>query len=143
MASLCEAWAAATTYREGIHRVNLLFDRATDAIRVTSPYSESGLTVTVLQPGPVFVRIPSWADREAMRPDGVVWHLCGEWLCIPAPVVGRTITISLPLPVRTIAVDSYIHNLRARLKGDIVLAMDNEGTDFTFFLPMEEADSEL
>ena len=33
---------------------------------------------------------------------------------------------------------SEAHTLRARMKGDTVLKMDNEGTDFTFFPPFAE-----
>ena len=60
--SLCEAYRETVRRDEAGHWVNLLFDHETDDVRVESPYTHPALTVRVKRPGPLFVRVPLWAD---------------------------------------------------------------------------------
>lgn len=78
VASLCEAYDTCISSEDGIHRVNLLFDRENDAIKVSSPYPNGTMTITVKQPGKVLVRIPSWADRSRLSVEGVKWYIDGD-----------------------------------------------------------------
>ncbi|NLZ56475.1 MAG: hypothetical protein GX900_07420 [Clostridiaceae bacterium] len=133
VASLCEAYALCASYKNGIHRVNMLFDCQTEYLRVESPYTHDALSVTVEQPGPLFVRIPSWVDRSELRIIGVTWYISGDWIFVPQPVVGVPVRIEFPLTVREITLHHSTHTLRARLMGDVVQAMENEGMGKTFF----------
>lgn len=131
--SLCEAYASCTSYENGIHRVNMLFDCQTENLLVESPYTHDALLVTVKRPGPLFVRIPSWVDRSELRISGASWCMSGNWAVIPQPVIEAPVRIEFPLTVRNITLHHSTHTLRARLMGDIVQAMENEGMGLNFF----------
>jgi hypothetical protein len=137
--SLCEAWREAVTSDDSGHHVNLLFDRETDAVRVESPYTCGALGVTVRKSGPLWVRIPPWTPRESLRVTGAQcrprWH--GDRLLFAAPPVGERIRIEFPLVEQTITMHHRRRDIRVRLRGDEVVAMDNFGADLTFFPPME------
>ena len=52
------------------HRVNLLFDHETAAVRVESPYTHDVLRVEVKQPGPLWVRLPGWVVPSELVVEG-------------------------------------------------------------------------
>lgn len=138
VSSLCEAYASCTSYENGIHRIELLFDKKTNIIEVTSPYTSDSLTIIIHKPGPLFVRIPTWVDREKILVKNVEMRICGDYIYIPFPKMEEPICIQFPLTIRNIILHHHTHELRARMQGDVVLAMDNEGTDFTFFEEYQE-----
>lgn len=131
--SLCEAYAACTSYENGIHRVNLLFDRETEYLQVQSPYTHDGLIVTVKQAGPLFIRIPTWLEPAEIQVTGADWLLFREWIYVPQPEVGVPVHVTFPMVVRDVTLHHTKYTLKARLRGDIVEAMENEGMGMTFF----------
>ena len=137
VASLCEVLREATRFDRSGHWVNLLFDCETAAIRVESPYTHPRLSVTVKRPGPLFVRIPPWVERNriALRGAEAVPCFANDYLLVSTSPVRRPVTIDFDLPVREQVLEHRTHDIRARLRGDQVMAMDNFGTDLTFFDP--------
>lgn len=135
--SLCEAYRETTQFDNVVHRVNLLFDHETEHIHVRSPYTHPSLEVTVKQPGPLFVRIPPWADDDQLRISGYegVTRRSNGYLLMQGPPVNRPISIEFPLTERETVLDSVTGPIRAQLRGDSVVAMDNLGADLTFFDP--------
>ena len=141
-ASLCEAMLACTSFENGNHRVQLWFDRETDHIRVRTDYTAGKIYITVKAPGSLCVRIPSWLDRSTVTCGSErKGTLCGspesriegDWLVISEPPPGEEISIRFSLPEREILLPFGTGALRARLRGDQVCAMENEGMPFTFF----------
>ena len=150
VASLCEVYREATRRDEAGHWVDLHFDHETDAIRVESPYTHSALRVTLKKPGPLFVRIPSWTDegqievRDANSPvsgaepaEPGTPRLAGGYLYLPRPDVGKPVSIAFPLSSREITLEHRTRQIRVRLRGDEVEAMEKHGADLTFFPPLE------
>ncbi len=137
--SLCEAYREATRRDAVGHWVNLLFDHETDEIRVESPYTHSQLSITVKRPGPLFVRIPPWADASSLDVSGVeaAPNTTNGYIFFSNPPVNRPVVIKLDLPVREITMKHRTREIRARLRGDEVIAMDNFGADLTFFDPFD------
>lgn len=135
--SLNEAYRETTRLDAAGHWVNLLFDHETDAVEVQSPYTHHSLNVTVRKASPLFVRIPPWVDRKAIRVEGggKTWQWHGPYLCFPTPTVGEPISIHFPLKEDEITLSGsvHIHPIRVRIRGDEVVAMENFGADLTFF----------
>lgn len=136
--SLCEVVREAVRTEHGIHRVNLLFDRETDHVAVESPYTHDRLRVTVRTAGPLYVRMPSWVEPSdvAVEPDATRVTWSGGSLLIAEPPVGRAIDIRFPLAEREIVLHHRTRDIRVRLRGDAVAAMENHGADLTYFDPL-------
>ena len=68
----------------------MLFDHETDEVKVVSPYRGGELGVTLKQPGPLFVRIPAWADQPVPSVTGGVERpqRTGRYLLFANPPVG-------------------------------------------------------
>jgi len=138
VASLCAAYHDVTRHDTAGHWVNLLFDHETNAIKVRSPYTSHGLSITLKEPGPVWVRIPSWADpacvdvKQSLRPP----MRSGRYLFFADLPVGQCVTFALDPPAREIILRHRTHDIRTRLRGDEVIAMDNFGQDLTFFVSL-------
>jgi hypothetical protein len=135
VASLCEAYREVSSYDRTGHRVNLLFDHETPYLSVTSPYTNASLCAKTKRPGPLFVRVPSWVDRDQVKIAGIdsAPLTVDGYLFWPNPPVGRAITLDFPLPRREMAIEHRTRNIRVRLRGDQVEAMENFGADLTFF----------
>ena len=134
--SLCEVWRDAARRDAAGHRVNLLFDRQSDVIDVESPYTHGRLRVTVKQPAPLWVRIGPWVDRDKLEvTGGEQWRFVSDYLLLPQPPVGKPIDIAFDLPEREIVLHHRLRDIRVRLRGDQVTAMDNVGADLTYFPP--------
>ena len=134
--SLCEAYRQIALFDHLGHQVNMLFDHETPDICVESPYTHNALKITLRRPGPLFVRMPKWVDRDKLQisdvPRGPLWT--GNRLYFPQLPEGFAVTIKLMLPMRTITMTrNHLKAIRVRLEGDRVLGMDNHGADFTFF----------
>ncbi|NKB66904.1 MAG: hypothetical protein GKR89_07585 [Candidatus Latescibacteria bacterium] len=138
VASLCEVYRDMVRSGPDGHRVNLLFDRDTEAVRVESPYTHDCLRVQVRQPGPLWVRLPAWVSpqqlvvRGAARP-----RLDNGFLFFAQPPLNTPIEIDFPLATEELVLRHRLRSIRARLRGDEVVAMDNFGADLTFFPPVE------
>ena len=61
------------------------------------------------------------------------YHFTNGYLCIPQPPVNRPLRIDFGLVEETITLQHRTRNIRVRLRGDEVLAMENFGADLTFF----------
>ena len=136
--SLCEVVREAVRTERGVHRVNLLFDRDTGRVAVESPYTHDRLRVTVRTPGPLYVRVPSWVDRRqvTVEPGGVRRAWTGAHLLFACPPAGVPIDIRFPLAERTIVLRHRTRDIRVRLAGDAVAAMEHHGADLTYFDPL-------
>jgi hypothetical protein len=139
--SLCAAHAAAAGWDGASHRVNLLFDHDGPDLRVEAPYPHGVLRITLKRPGPLFVRLPPWLMlEEAARQDGGPQpRLANGYLWLADAAVGAPIELRLPLKPATLTLGGSLHArpIRLRLLGDGPVAMDNFGTDLTFFEPYE------
>jgi len=136
--SLCEACREICRSDQAGHWVNLLFDHETPSLAVQSPYTHDCLQVLVKRPGPLFVRIPSWADRKQITIQGTTetprWS--NGYLFLASLPLNRWITIAFALPEREITLKHRTRQIRVRLRGDEVSAMENFGADLTFFPPL-------
>lgn len=139
VASLCEAYRHITTFDRTGHHVNLLFDHETDQIIVESRHTHPHLRVTLKQPGALWIRIPSWVDQQKVAVEGVTGRsrFSGSYLLVYQQPVGQPVTVRYDLPTKTIVLKHRTRNIRTRLRGDEVVAMDNFGADLTFFRPLE------
>jgi hypothetical protein len=59
------------------------------------------------------------------------------YLTIADPGVNRWLTFNFDLPIHELTLTWHNTQTRARLRGDEVIAMENFGTDLTFFDPFE------
>ena len=137
--SLCEAFRDATGCDRAGHWVNLLFDHETDAIKVQSPYTHPALTITVKEPAPLFVRLPPWVPLDRVSVEGLSGlprFTCGH-LFVAEPPLGQPITVSFPLLEDEVVLKHRTRDIRVRLRGDAVVAMDDFGADLTFFDPID------
>lgn len=136
--SLCEAWRQVTRTESTGHWVNLLFDRETEQVEIQSPYTHSHLSVRVKKPAPLFVRIPPWVDRKQLKVSTIAGTptFTNDYLFIPHPPVNRPIDIHFPLAEEEIKLVHQEREIRTRLRGDAVVAMENFGGDLTFFDPL-------
>ena len=137
--SLCEAYREVTRHDEAGHWVNLLFDHETPDIVVESPYTHSSLRIRLKRPGPLSVRVPPWVNVEHLKVEGyggTPRHANG-YLILAEPPVNRPISLEFPLTSQQIVLDHRTRRIRARLRGDEAVAMDNFGADLTFFDPLD------
>lgn len=136
--SLCAAYESITRFDEVGHRVNLLFDHETEAIKVDSPYTHENLRVRLKRSGALFVRMPSWVNSEALQVTGTdqspVFN--NGYAFFFKPPVNRPIEIRFPLSEREITLKHSTRDIRVRLRGDAVAAMENFGVELTFFDPI-------
>ena len=139
VASLCEAYRDVTRFDDAGHWVNLLFDHRTEDIEIESPYPSGVLGVTLKRPGPLFVRVPAWTDVADVTVEGAVATTprTGRYLLVAEPPVGRRITFGIDLPSSEIVLRHRTRDIRVRVRGDAVEAMDNFGQDLTFFDPID------
>lgn len=141
-ASLCEALRHIVTRDAFGCSINLLFDYESDDISVKSPYTHDELSISLRAPSAVSIRIPDWADKEAITVSanaGDHYYDAGR-LVLPACPAAEEIRISIPLTESTLTLNrNHLQPIRVRLKGDQVTAMDNHGADFTFFDPIPNA----
>ena len=136
--SLCEAYRDLVEVDESGVRVNMLFDHDTDDVHVESPYTHPSLRVTPKRAAPLFVRQPTWVERDQLRVTGSdsVPLASNGYLLFAAPVPNRAITLELPLALREIVLRHRSRDIRVRLRGDAVAAMESFGADLTFFGPL-------
>ena len=131
--SLCEVLREAARTESSIHRVNLHFDHETEHIKVESPYTNNCLRITVKSLGPLYVRIPTWVNPSDIAECSTYSN---GYLLIPQPPVNTPIEIRFPLTERESVLKHRTRDIRVRLKGDSVLAMENHGADLTYFDPL-------
>ena len=137
VASLCEAYREIVRSDEEGHRVNMLFDYENNDVAIESPYTHDCLRIKTKRPGPLFVRIPSWVDSNKLTVDGNddSPQLNRGYLAISQPPLNGWIKIQFPLLQRELKLKHDTRNIRVRLRGDEVVAMENFGAELTFFDP--------
>jgi hypothetical protein len=133
--SLCEAYREVASRTPAGIRVNLLFDHETADVEVRSPYTHGVLSVRAKRPGPLLVRIPPWlAADPSVQPEGVTARRAANgYLLIPEAPLNRSIEIGFALPERNLRLKHRTHDIRVRLHGSEVVAMDDFGADLTYF----------
>jgi hypothetical protein len=114
-------------------RVNLLFDHETDAIKVESRYTHNALTITLKEPGPLWVRIPSWIDGEALVASVPGSRMTNGYLFVASHPIEEKLELAYDLPTLDLTLSHRSRDIRVRMRGDSVEAMDNFGADLTFF----------
>ena len=129
--SLCEAYRHIVRREDSGLCVNLLFDYEDEDVRVQSPYTGPSLRVTVKRRGPLWVRLPSWAEADV--PSAPAGRRVGSRLFFPDPCPGQTIEVPFELATRELTLKHKAHDIRVRLRGDAVAAMDSFGAGLTFF----------
>ena len=137
--SLCEVYRQAVATTPAGHYVNLHFDHKTDAVTVESPYTHRHLRVRAKQPGPLFVRIPSWVAADAVNVDGSnePARCQNGYLVVSRPPMNSWITIRFELAERDIVLSHRTREIKVKLLGDSVAAMSNFGAELTFFPALE------
>jgi hypothetical protein len=133
--SLCDAYRHVVQRETSGVWVNLLFDHETDDARVESPYTHPCLSVTLKRSAPLWVRMPPWVERDALRvqPAECAYHKAGAYLFFAQPPVGSSIELAFPLAEQELVLKHPGRDIRVRLRGDAVAAMDDFGADLTFF----------
>ncbi len=139
VASLCEAFCNVATFDLTGHHVNLLFDYENARIKVESIYTHPHLRVTLKKPGALWIRMPSWVEPRRVVVEGTtaVPRFTASYLLVNDQPVGHPVTVRYDLPARTIVLKHRTRNIRTRLRGDQVAAMDNFDADLTFFDSLE------
>ena len=117
----------------------MLFDHETTEIEIRSPYTHSNLEVKVKKPGTLRVRIPPWVKSKDIKVKGSVGipRISNGYMVLHAPEVNRWIRFEFELPEQEMTLTFRNTKTRARFRGDEVIAMDNFGTDLTFFDPFD------
>ena len=138
VASLCEVYREMVRSGPAGHRVNLLFDHETAAVRVESPYTHDVLRVEVKQPGPLWVRLPGWVTLSDLVVTGAESpRIDSGFLFFAQPPLHTPIEIRFALAEEELILQHRTRSIRARLRGDEVVAMDDFGAELTFFSPFD------
>ena len=137
--TLCDVLRTITTTDEAGHWVNLLFDHETEHIKIDSPYTHDALTITVKTPKSLFVRLPSWLSPKTIQisENSSAHRVNNGFLFLSQPPTNQPISFSFELPKQDLLLKHRTRDIRAHLKGDSVVAMDNFGADLTFFDAMD------
>ena len=130
--TLCDAYRSITKTDEAGHWVNLLFDHETENIKIESPYTHDNLTVTIKNPKPLFVRLPSWLSPENIASDQTPCVSNG-FLVFPDPPINEPLSLKFELSGQTLTLKHRTRNIQVQTKGDCISAMDNFGADLIFF----------
>jgi hypothetical protein len=137
--SLCAAYGEVARTDEAGHWANLFFDHETEDLEIESPYTHSALGIRVKRPGPLFVRLPAWADPQQVEVEGTAEkpRQTSGYLFISRPPLNRTLTFDFPLAEGELVLEHRTRSIRVRMRGDAVVCMDNFGADLTFFDPLD------
>ncbi len=137
--TLCEVYRDTTRLDATGHSVNLLFDHETDAMSVKSPYTHDALVIAINMPGPLRIRIPSWASQVRATLSGAEAEglASGGYLLFADMPVGEELRIEFALEPSEIVLKHRTRQISVRMQGDAVEAMENFGADLTFFEPLK------
>ena len=137
--SLCAAFREISRFTVAGHWVNMLFDQITPHLEIKSPYTHTHLAIRLKRPGPLHVRLPAWVNAAKLAIDGAVGnpHFSNNYLTIALPPVNRWLTFDIDLPRQDSTLTWRDEKIRTRWHGDQISAMENFGTDLTFFEPID------
>ena len=123
-----------TRSQSDVRRVELLFDHEAEGLEVRSPYGNDGvLKLRATELGRIMVRVPAWVPHGPIQVNGVPQEPKNGYVEIDQPPIGEWIRITFPLVERSMVLHHRTHDIRVRLRGDEVTAMENFGADLTFF----------
>lgn len=125
-------------YVGGVHEIDLLFDVDNDNISVTSPYPTGDyLTIATKVAGDVRLRLPSWADRNAvassLKQQGLQFEMQSNFVLIHGPAVGTAFYVAMPLAYQRQVATVNGRQIAIDWLGDSVIAMSRMGTPMPFF----------
>jgi hypothetical protein len=132
VASLCEVLREAAVTTALGHTVNMMFDHQSESLRVK--VASDGVTVIPLKPGPLRIRLPMWVDQSELKVESSTrHHVLNSYVLIAEPCVGEDIKVSYPLADSELVLHHRTRDIRAQLRGDTVVSMDDFGAELTFF----------
>ena len=103
-----------------------------------SPYTHGSADGHGPRAAPLWVRLPAWVAQEevCVRACDLPWQLT-QRLSVQRPATGGA-ALDHPLPARRREdhPKTSHRDIRVRLRGDEVTAMDSFGADLTFFPPL-------
>ena len=118
-------------------KINFLFDYENDAVRVESPYTsgDGKLHLMAKSGHPVWLRLPGWLDRKTIAiGEGIKSPIeSNGYLVFSESPVGRRFDVGFNLAQRQLVLKHRTRDIRVKLRGDAVVAMDNFGADLTYF----------
>ena len=114
--------------------MNLWFDHETPDLRVESIHTHDVLRIIPLRRGPIAVRIPHWLDasRTRVEPANLEHRVVGSYLRFSELAPHQPITLHAKLTKRELVLKYRTRDIRVRLRGNAVEAMDSFGTNFTY-----------
>src|SRR5262249_44544438 len=138
VATLADIVKAAYHYAGGIHEIDLLFDVDNDTIDVHGPYPTGDrVTITTKVAGDVRLRLPSWADRNAvgarLTQQGLSFDMQDNYVLVHGPAVGTSFYVSMPLAYRRQIDVVNGRQIVIDWLGDSLIAMSRMGTPMPFF----------
>lgn len=135
--SLCEAFREVTRSEPHLHRVNLLFDHETEAIKVQASATHGSLRIQVKHAAPLMIRVPAWVEKKDVTVAGAVAlpQTVNGYVYIAEPP-RAAFMVTFPLAERDLLLHYKTRQIRARMRGDRVKGMENFGTDLTYFDPL-------
>ena len=133
VSALAEASAHASTFAKNAHHINLWFDGDTPELAIKSPYTSMMLQLTIKKSGPVYLRKPRWL-RDSHLAASVEANASDRpgYARLQQPASGRT-TLAITPPRRQLELRCRERSIRAIARGDEIFAMQNLGSDWTFF----------
>ena len=139
--SLCEACRETVRNINTGTWVNMLFDCETNEVKVKSPYTNDCLSIEMKRTGALFVRIPSWLDRNEINIKGLNSQpvFSNGYLYFNQVQANQSIQLYFPLKEAQVMLPDSLHShpILVKMKGDSVLAMENFGASLTFFDPIK------
>jgi hypothetical protein len=136
--SLCAAYREVTRCDETGHWINMLFDHKSSDLEIRSPYSHSRLQVKLKRPGRLHLRhIPGLDPVPVGSAPSADAAIDNGYVILETLDVDRWIEFDCRLPIRDEVLTWKGNETRARFRGDEVIAMENFGTDLTFFEPLD------
>lgn len=137
VASLCEVLRESAIAIERGHIVNMMFDRQTEFLHVKAASNNSGVTATPLKSGPLWIRLPTWVDRTKLKIKGTTkFQVINGYILIAEPTLGEPVQVSYPVRESELVLNHRTREVRARLRGDTVVSMENFGAELTFYPPI-------
>lgn len=130
--SLCEFYRRAVVHDgEGGYTLNCLLDLDEPKLRLQTPYVQDRLTIRLNEAGNLAIRVPAWFGEDPVTFAGKhkLRHENGYWLGDRL----EFLEMKLPLAEREVVLRHRTRDIRAKLAGDAVVAMENHGADLVFF----------
>ncbi|MEX2186789.1 MAG: dockerin type I domain-containing protein [Pirellulales bacterium] len=138
VATLTEVKKATYAFRGGVHEINLLFDVDNAQIKVVSPYPNGGkLLITPKTAGDVRLRLPAWADRNAVATSllqqGITYEMAADAVLIHPNANGAKFYVAMPLAESRTSETINGREVTYLWRGDGIAAMSGMGTPMPFF----------